>query len=328
MKHVALRVCAIATALGLTACGSHANPAAQVPQAGPNVPNIMKPMDVGGGPSGTRLNVLLGDAAPDISGRTLKRLDLGIREIDAVENGQVTVLASYDEPRIVNVLAHQDDSGESVANANVARNEYQQLRLVVDLPSSGVKFEGEQRAPLTFLVNVASASSLGAGVSTVTSSDGPAAVDILVTQPFSIPVDHTNAVRLDFNAFESLALDSAGNALARPALFVAPIDDMGKVKGHVLNPNGSPVSNATVVAVAQDGSVANTDWTDDKGRFVIGTLRSGTYTLVVYNSYTTAVGRTVTASGESASNASRQSFTGPTVTVTGGQTTAAGSIAD
>ena len=323
-KRAALQICAVATALGLAGCGIHSNPPAQLPQS---EPYVMRPMDVVGGPT-NRLNVLLGDAAPNISGYTLKRLDLGIREIDAIQNGQVTVLASYDQPRVVNVLAHQDDNGESVANANVAQVTYQQLRLVVDVASSSAKFEGERPMPVDFLVNVASSSSAGAGTTTLTTSDGPGAVDMLVTQPFSIPADHTQSVRVDFNAFEALALDTAGNLLARPALFVAPVDDMGSVRGRVLNANGNPVANATIVAVSPDGSVANTDWTDDKGRFRIGTLRSGTYKLVIYNAYTTAAGRVVTASGESAGNTSVQSFSGPSVTVTGGQTTAAGTIAD
>ncbi|HET6896494.1 MAG TPA: carboxypeptidase regulatory-like domain-containing protein [Candidatus Baltobacteraceae bacterium] len=324
MKRVALPMCALATALSVTACGMHSNPPAELPQS---QPHLMQPMDVLGGP-GSRLNVLLGDAPPDIAGKVLQRVDLGLREIDAIQDGQVTVLASYDHPRIVNVLAHQDDSGESVADANVARTAYQQLRLVVDVPSSDVKFEGEHATPLDFLVNVATSSSVGAGATTVTTSDGPTAVDVIVSQPFSIPQDHHQAVRVDFNAFESLAFAATGSALARPSLFVAPIDDMGSIKGHVVSASGSPVANATVVAVASDGSIGNTDWTNDRGRFKIGTLRSGTYTLVIYNSYTTAAGRTVTASGESAGSASAQSITGPTVTVNAANTTSAGSITD
>jgi hypothetical protein len=328
MKRIALPICVLATALGVSACGIHANPPAQLPQSPQSQPHFMQPMDVLGGPGLHLLNVLLGDAPPNIAGKDLQRVDLGIREIDAIQDGQVTVLASYDHPRIVNVLAHQDDSGESVADTSVARSAYQQLRLVVDVPSSDVKFKGEHATPLDFLVNVATSSSVGAGATTVTASDGPSAVDIVVSQPFSIPQDHHQVVRVDFNAFESIALAAGGNAVARPSLFVAPIDNMGSIKGRVLSASGSPVANATVVAVASDGSIGNTDWTNDEGRFKIGTLRSGTYTLVVYNSYTTAAGRTVSAAGESASSASAASITGPTVTVNAANTTSAGTIRD
>lgn len=322
MKRAALKMCAAATALGLAACGAHATPPASLPQS---MPSLRQPMDVIGGPTGARLNVLLGDAAPNLGGPALKRLDLGIKEIDAIENGQTTVLASFDKPRIVNVLAHQDDSGESIANTDVSRSEYQQLRIVIDVASSSAQFGRSPSEPINFLTNVATSSSTGAGATTLTTADGPADVDMLVTQPFSIPTGHTNLVRVDFNAFESLAIDATGNLLARPTLFVAPYDEMGHIAGHIVNSAGQPVSNATVVAVAADGSVGNTDFTDGKGHFDIGTLRAGTYSLVIYNQYTTAAGREVDASGESSSN---QSFSGPAVTVTGGQVTSTATITD
>jgi hypothetical protein len=99
---------------------------------------------------------------------------------------------------------------------------------------------------------------------------------------------------------------------------------MGSVKGTVQNASGGAVANATVVAVASDGSIGNTTCTDANGIFTLGTLRSGTYQLVIYNQYTTASGQRVNAYGAS----SAQSVTGPAVTVTGGQTTSLGTIAD
>lgn len=322
MKSSAIRACAVALTLGLAACGMHAEPAAQTPQS---APRYLKPQDTYGGPTGSRLNVLLGDAAPNLGGHELKHLNLGIVEIDGISNGQATVLASYSQPRIVDVLAHQDDNGESVADSNVYRTDFQQVRVVVDLASSTAKFTGEPATPIDFLVNVASASSVGAGATTVTTTDGPGAVDLVVTQPFSIPSNGHQSARLDFNAFESLALDPSGALLARASLFVAPIDQMGRVTGRVLSAQGTPVVNATVVAVAPDGSIGNTDFTDGKGHFSIGTLRAGSYQLMIYNSYTTAAGRQNAASGQSST---AQTITGPTITITPGQRTSAGSIAD
>lgn len=326
MRRAATTICTLAAALGLSACGMHAaNPAVPGPQA---QPRLMQPLDVIGGPGGL-LQVLLGDAAPDLGGRKLQRLDLGIKEVDAIQNGQATVLASFDQPQIVNVLAHQDDnSGEVLANANVARSDYQQLRLVVELADSSAKFRGGPKVPVDFLVNVASASSAGAGATTVTTSDGPGAVDLIVTQPFSIPDSRHNAVRVDFNAFESLTLDSTGNLLSRASLYVAPIDQISRITGRIVSSDGNPVANATVVALATDGSVGNTGFTNGRGCFSIGTLRAGTYQLVIYNSYTTASGRTVTASGESPGNTSVQSFAGPSVTTSSGNAISAGTIKD
>ena len=319
MRNVARYVAAL-TALALAGCGVHSGMLGQTPGSSSSVE---KPMDLVGGPA--LLNVRLGDAAPNLGGNKLQRLNLGIKEIDAIENGQSTVLVSYDRPRVVNVLAHQDDSGEDVADASVARSDYQQLRVVVDLGTSTAKFQGGPSVPVDFLVNVASQSSAGAGATTVTTTDGPGAVDMVLTQPFSIPQDEHKAVRLDFNAFESLAIDPSGNLLSRATLFVAPIDQMGRVKGRVLSSNGSPVENASVVAVAPDGSIGNTDWTDRYGRFSIGTLHAGTYKLLIYNEYTTAAGRAVNASGQTSS---ANTLEGPTITITGGQTTSAGTVAD
>lgn len=320
-KRAALQICAVATALGLTACGMHSNPPAQLPQSSPH---FERPMDTLGGPA-TKLNVLLGDAAPVLGGRKLEHLDLGIREIDAIENGQVTVLASFDRPRIVDVLAHQNDDGESIANTNVSRSDYQQLRLVVDLASSSAVFSGQRDVPVNFLVNVATSSSVGAGSTTVTTADGPGAIDLIVTQPFSIAEGHTQTARVDFNAFESLTLNSSNDLLARATLFVAPVDQMGRATGHVVNASGKPVSNAVVAALAPDGTIGNTGVSDDKGHFSIGTLRAGTYQLVIYNDYTTAAGRASIASGQT-SNA--QSVTGPQITITAGVKTSTGTIAD
>lgn len=316
-------MCATAAALTLTACGMHSTPPAPSPQG---ALRYEKPMDVWGGPAGLQLNVLLGDAAPDLGGRKLKNLNLGIREIDAIaDDGTVTQIASFDKPRIVDVLAHQDDSGESVANASVERSDYRQLRLVVDLASSEAVFRNNKTAPLNFLVNVGSVSSAGAGSTTATTTDGPGAVDIVVTQPFSIPQDHMQTARVDFNAFESLALDASGSLFTRASLFVAPVDQMGRVSGRVLNAQGGAVSDATVVAVASDGSIGNSSPTNYKGHFSIGTLRAGTYQLVIYNHYTTAAGREVTASGESTS---APTVLGPQVTVSHGSVTSAGIIAE
>lgn len=322
MKHVASRLSAIAAAIFLAGCGMHAGMLGQTPGT---ASSGLKPMDLVGGPAGSKLNVYLGDAAPNIGGYVLQRLDLGIKEIDAIQDGQTTVLASYDRPRVVNVLAHQDDNGEEIADANIARSEYQQLRIVVDIGSSYAKFKGSPRVPVDFLVNVASQSSAGAGATTVTASDGPGMVDFVLTQPFSIAQEHKQAVRLDFNAFESLAVDQSGDVLSRTSLFVAPIDEMGRVKGRVLNSSGLPVANATIVAVAPDGSIGNSDWTNDKGQFSVGTLRAGTYKLLIYNTYTTAAGRVTIASGQTTSAAMLE---GPTITVTGGDAISAGTVAD
>lgn len=326
----AMRASAIALSLGLAACSGHGLQTTPV-QPASNDTSLTKPMDVTGGIGPGRLltgvlGLLLGDAKPNLGGKTLEHLNIGIREIDAVSDGTTTVLAKYDTPRIVDVLAHPDDSGEQVAQASSNGKTYQQLRFVVDTATSQAQFGHHDNSPLNFLTGASTFSTVQAGATTTTTADGPGAVDVVVTQPFTVPDDKNPQVRVDFNAYESVSMLQDGSLVALPALFVSPMNDIGSVRGHVLNAQGQPVQNATVVAVANDGSIGNTTFTNGEGRFRVGTLRSGSYRIMIYNQYTTASGQQVNATGAS-SNA--QSVTGPVVTVTGnGNTTAVGTLAD
>jgi Domain of unknown function (DUF4382) len=318
----------IVMSLGLAACSMHGSQPSDTltgSSSVTNAPGVIHTFDVSGGIGPGRMNVLLGDAAPKLGNKTLTHLNIGIREIDAVSDGTMYVLSKYKNPRVVDVLAHQNNGGESVANAGDPQKTYQQIRLVVDIESSEAVFKGNGHAALNFLTNTSTFSTVHAGANTTTVSDGPGAVDIAVTQPFSISADADPAVRVDFNAFESLAMTQNQSVQALPALFVAPIQGMGAIAGTLRNARGGAVQNATIVAVASDGSIGNTTFTDDTGNFTLGTLRDGNYQLVIYNAYTTAAGQQVNASGAT-SNA--QSVSGPAVTVTGGQTTSLGTIAD
>ncbi len=325
MKRNLISTTAIALSLGLAACSGHGMQTTPV-QPDAQGTSLIKPMDVTGGIGPSLFNLLLGDAKPNLNGKTLQHLNIGIREIDVVSNGASTMLAKYDTPRVVDVLAHQNDTGEQVARSGAGMQTYQQVRFVVDVASSQALFGRNDTRQLNFLTSTSTFSSVQAGANTVTTADGPGAVDITVTQPFSIPNGSNPDVRVDFNAYESIAMLQDGSIAALPALFISPMSDIASIGGRVLNAQGKPVQNATVVAVASDGSIGNTTFTDDRGRFRVGTLRSGTYRLMIYNQYTTASGQHVSADGAT-SNA--QAITGPTVTATGsGTTTAAGTLAD
>lgn len=323
MKHLAPRAGAIALSLGLAACSAHGS---QLTPLSGSHSNAIRPMDTSGGIApGRLLSVLLGDAGPKLGKEKLTHLNLGVLEIDAVSGGTTTMLAKYDQPRIVDVLAHQENDGERVARAGDATKTYQQIRLVVDLATSQAVFKGNKTEQLRFLTNVSTFSTVHAGANTTTVADGPGAVDMVVTQPFTIPSDADPTVRIDFNAFESVAMLPNGTIFTLPALFMAPTSDLAMIQGTVKNAQGGAVKDATVVAVAADGSIGNTASTEDDGSFTLSTLRSGNYRIVIYNAYTTAVGQRMNAAGASTG---AQSITGPAVTVTGGQTTTLGTLAD
>lgn len=330
MKRNLIGATAIALSFGLAACSGHGMQTTPV-QPDASDTSVIKPMDVTGGigPSrllGGALSLLLGDAKPNLGGQTLQHLNIGIREIDAVSDGVSTTLAKYDTPRIVDVLAHQDDSGESVAQGGGDVKTYQQLRFVIDVATTQAMFGHHDNRSINFLTGTSTFSTVQAGATTVTTADGPGAVDVVVTQPFTVAADQDPKVRVDFNAYESVAMLQNGTLVAVPALFVSPMSDIGSIRGRVVSGQGNPVQNATIVAVAADGSIGNTTFTNDDGRFRVGTLRSGTYQLMIYNQYTTASGQHMSANGASSS---ASVITGPAVTVTGnGQTTAVGTLAD
>lgn len=304
-------------AVALSACG-HAS------QSG-SASDILPQGVYGGiGPSAS-IAVLLGDAPPDLYGRPLAQLNLGLKEVDAIENGQTTVLSTFQKPLVVNVLNDPGNGGQIVANAKVARLAYQQLRLVVDLATSTGVFADGTKMPIDFFTNQQSYSTVGAGSNTTTSPAANNTVAITVTQPFSIPEDGNPAVRVDFNAFESLDLWAQGGLVAQPALFVAPVDDAGSISGKIVDRRtGQAVNQAVIVATASDGSIGNTAVSGSDGTFSLHTLRSGSYNLVIWNDYTNAAGRTFT----STSSSPYAAVNGPTVTVEGGQDSAAGNLQD
>jgi len=308
--------------VALAGC-AHATSSSTIPATNHSV--LPKGVYGGIGPSAAALlQVLLGDAPPNLGGKQMSALNIAVKEVDGIENGNTTVLAQFDTPYVVNVLNEPGDGGQVVANAQVSRSSYQELRIVVDLHSSTGVFSDGTSTAVNFQTGLPTLSTVSAGSNTTTSPAGPGSVAMVVNQPFSIPQDGNNAVRVDFNAFESLTLAPDGSLNAQPALFVAPIDDAGSVQGHVVDSNGNAVQNAVAVTYAADGSIGNTASTDANGNFQIHTLQAGSYTLRIYNHYTNAAGM----SYSSTSGSSQQYVSGPSATVVGGQDTNVGTIVD
>lgn len=302
------------------------SPASIVPRPDTGPSSRVRPLDtLGGGPLMSALNILLCDAAPQLGGKTLSHLYLGIWRIDVTSNGQTGTLSSFTSPNVIDVLAYQGGASAQIGSNSVPTQQYDRLTFVVDLASSRAVFSDGSTSALGFLTNTTTRSSAKAGASTSTIADGVNAVDIISNQPFTVPVGQPQSVRVDFNAFESLAMQS-GTLVTNPALFLAPAASAGEIQGTVVNKFGSPVRNATVVAIDANGNVGNTTLTDSNGSFTMSTLSAGAYQLTVYNTYTNAAGQQYQASGQS--NNGWTGVYGPTVTVTGGSTASAGSIAD
>src|SRR5690348_12968012 len=92
-------------AFGVAGCstqGAHSVPPSTVRTPSSTGPALQapassrRPMDSFGGPS--MLTTSLGDAAPVLNGKTLAHFVIGVREIDAIGNGQTVVLGSASSP--------------------------------------------------------------------------------------------------------------------------------------------------------------------------------------------------------------------------------------
>lgn len=341
---------AVSLLILLSACSGGSN-------SSPAVPTVVdqstgahaksRPADTLGGVGG-RLSILLGDAPPTIGSLTPTAINLGIDSVAVVSNGQVITLAQYPTPYVVNVLAYQDTSSP-IGIGQYYSGTYQQLQFTFDVATSQV-VAGGQNYPITFLPGNAQLSSAGAGATTSTTANVPTgnaltgnapagsaspgsaatgsapSVTVTVSGNFTIDGYPAATVKADFNALESLAPGPNGSIVSRPTMFAVPGGLSGGIAGTVLSStSGAPVSGAVVVALDQNGNVDNTVATAADGTFFLHTLAAGAYTLVVYNTYTTASGQVLNATGN---GSTATSVTGPSTTVTAAQATQVGTIAD
>jgi len=288
---------------------------------------------IGGGPG--KLQVLLGDTALP-NGANLSAVNLAIEAILVSDaSGNVTTVAEYSSPQVVNVLNYQNGNATSIGQGSVPETTYASLTIVVAAGQSNIVTASGTTESLTFKRNGASMSSAGFGTSTVTTGAsastsataagyGSGSVAITFKQPFAVDSDNAE-LSVDFNAFESLI--PAGSVVAsQTSLSVAATQLQGTISGNVSNTGGTAVQNAVVVAVDSNGNTDATTFTDSNGNFLLHTISSGTYSLTVYNQYTTAAGASITSSGNTNSAASFGAASG--VTVTPGQNTGIGTITD
>jgi hypothetical protein len=269
------------------------------------------------------LTILLGDAPPVLGNMNVSQINLGIDAVNVVYQGQVTTLATYSTPYVVNVMSNGGQPS-SIGIGQLYSGNYDHIQFVVDTATSNIVANGTTM-PINFQVGASSRSSAGAGSGTTTTGNSTT-ITMTVGGAFMIGGNPAAAVMADFNAVESLNQNSQGQIVAQPTLFAVATANAGQVDGQVLNANGQPVTNAIVVALNGRGRVQNTVNTDANGNFDLHTINAGTYQLVIYNNYTTASGQNILASGADASQGA--SFQGPTVTVTAGGTTQVGTLND
>lgn len=246
----------------------------------------------GGLPKQQNINVALGDAAPRLGNIQIDKINLAVSEVQVVANGTVTSVGHFDKPVIVDVYHNQDNPG-SISTGSVAVGVYDHLQFVLDTTQSAVVDKSGHSYPIRFETDTSTQSSVRAGRYTQTTQVDDTHVAMAAPGPFIVLSKPADKVQADFNAFESLMLDGAGNVVARPTLFAAATDLCAKVKAKIVNAYGDPVTNATLVIADASGNVVNTTNSDSTGTVKMHTLPAGVYRVYLFNQYETAVGQTI-----------------------------------
>lgn len=317
MKLIATRFCAVLLALGLGACSGQASQGVTPPGGA----GTLKPMDTYGGTG--MMSLAMMDSSPVLNGKTVAHFYIGVDEVDVVANGTAYPLVQFGTPYVMDLLQYQNGNSLSMGQASIPAQSYTQERFVLDVASTQIAFADGTSMPIAFKTTNSQSSAHAANQTNTTNDPTIAgAVDVTVNNPFTYGSGTPASLAADFNVLESLSA-SANTVYVRPSMFVA--NGAGQINGTVLNQSGTPVQNATVVALGSSGVVANTGATDANGNFNLHALQPGTYQLTIYNSYVNASGQTITASGQSST---ATSVNGPTITVTAGGSISSGTLND
>lgn len=297
----------LAVVFSICACSSNAQnggfPAPSVP--GVSGGHSVGPNDVVGGGHKNLLGVRMGDVALP-NGVNLTAVNLGIDAIYVTEpSGDRVTVAEYSSPHVVNVLQYQNGSTTPIASGQVPTITYSSMTIVVDTKSSSVETATGTKVPLDFR-SAADESSAHFGTSTSTAAASASSVALTFSRGFAVAQTGEQNFDVDFNAFESLLPASYSSSAwsTRASLSVAQQGLEGTITGEVVNASRSPVHNAVIVATDSYGNAVASTFTGSYGTFLLHTLAGGSYNLTVYNTYTTAAGWHIAASGNTKKNAS------------------------
>ncbi len=301
---------AILMTVALPACsapnsGSHALPATSTQSVQKHVRHLQKataqkgrrPLDVLGGAPSFQFALDLFDAPLIGATAANSQFNAGILGVDVIDgNGDSWQLVGSDKAEVVNLLALQETS-LNLGSGDLPAGTYPSMQLLLDPGTTSVTYNG-QSYPVQ-----------------IVDPNHPWWDPTQTIEAVSIPLSVTGnagdsiTATLDFNVFQSANL-SNGVVYLTPT--VAGGLGQPTIGGTVANSSGAAVANATVIATDANGNVANTALTAADGSFHIRGINPGGYTVSIANSYTTAAGVTVTASGADAgAAASRYVVVGP-----------------
>ena len=270
---------------------------------------------------GGGMKISMGDVSlPNGSG--IKAVNIGIDQVMVTDlYGNQTTVAQYSTPKVINVMAYQNGSTTPIGQGDVAETTYASMTIVVDTATSNILGATMATRAIAF-ANESSMSTSGFGASTTTVTPyAPGQVAITFNSPFQT-TGSSVSLDVDFNVMESILPGRVTQI--RPSLTVAQEGYEGAIAGNLTNASGAPVTNAVVTATDSSGNMDASTYTDSNGNFLLHTLTADTYTLTVYNQYVSASGWSINA----ANPTSTATVSGPSASVTPGQTSQVGTIAD
>jgi len=274
----------LAVALTLTACNVAGVSPSVAPGLATGAPRDTQ--DLLGGAPAAKIHVALFDAPlpnlPDV------KVNVALAGVQLLTSTGAVPFVSYANPHVVNLIDLQKDAFK--VDGNAPSGSYNGVRLLIQSAQSNVTI-GNMTIPIVWGTP---ASPTTAPVIAVDFNVGFAAGGLLKTEP---------TVSLDFNVLQSVRFMN-GKIYVQPAVTAA--NAAAQVIGEIKNSANKPVTSATVIATDVTGHVVNVTATGSDGKFALHALPAGAYTIAVKNSYVTASGETITATGNDAGAAPSQ----------------------
>jgi carboxypeptidase family protein/uncharacterized protein DUF4382 len=275
----------LAVALSLTACNVSGPATSIVPGAATGAPRDAQDF-MGGTPS--RLHVALYDAP--LGNMPGVKVNVALAGVQLLTSTGALPFISYGSPQIVNLIDLQHNALTFDGTAPSGR--YSGIRLLIESAQSNVVI-GNMTIPIVW------------GTPGHPSTSPVIAVDFNVAFAAGglLSGDKPTSITLDFNVMQSVKFAN-GTIYVQPSVTAA--NAAAQVNGTIKNRAGKPVANASVLAMDLTGHLINATATGSDGKFVLHALTPGAYTIMVKNSYVTASGETITATGNDAGAAPSQ----------------------
>ncbi|HWT06715.1 MAG TPA: carboxypeptidase regulatory-like domain-containing protein [Xanthomonadales bacterium] len=268
----------LAVVFALTACNASGTSSSAVPGAAPR-----ETQDFLGGAPTAKVRIALFDAP--LTNMPGVKVNVALAGVQLLTSTGALPFVSYNQPNVVNLIDLQHNA--LTFDGTAPAGPYTGVRLLIESAHSNVVI-GNMTIPIVW------------GTPGHPTTAPVIAVDFNVAFAAGKLLNGNNApttITLDFNVMQSVRFAN-GSIYVQPSVTAA--NAAAQVRGLIKNAAGRAVANASVLATDLTGHVINVTATSSDGRFTLHALPAGAYTITVKNSYVTASGETITATGNDA----------------------------